>query len=95
MTFSAFCDILSVETGFILGSVSGVLFRASALDDGEVTCFLFVELLPFVSDVPARVSALADGVRPPLFVIQALFNVSAFFFSETSVIAVTLPPISF
>lgn len=38
LTFSAFCDILSV-----------------------------VELLPFVSDVPARVFALADGVRPPLF----------------------------
>ena len=24
-----------------------------------------VEFLPFVSDVPARASALADGVRPP------------------------------
>ena len=65
LTFSAFCDILSVETGFILGSVSDVLFRASALDDGEVACFLFVELLPFVSDVPVKAFAFTGGVRLP------------------------------
>ncbi len=40
--FSDFSDILLVETGFILGSVSDVLLRASALSDGEVACFVFI-----------------------------------------------------
>ena len=66
LTFSAFCDILLVEVVFILRPVSDVRLGACTSGVGEVGCFK-VELLPFVSDVLARVSALADGVRPPLF----------------------------
>jgi hypothetical protein len=47
-----------------------------------------VELLPFVSDVPARADAFADGVRPPLsLIIQALFNVRVLFFVDWITVA--------